>query len=96
MPSALTCQLRAGRLARSASGSTGHANGDMRRVSVQDPQLFTGWRAHLQHRHTLRQHERHKRLAPLAYSVSGAAAWHAHAAYTQHYSYRQLCADVPK
>ena len=91
MPGALDCQLRAGRLARSASGSTGHANSEMRRVSVQGPQLFAGWRARLRHRHTLQ----HQRLAPLAYSASGAAAWHAHAACTRHCSYKQLCADVP-
>ena len=74
MPGALYCQLRAGRLAHSASGSTGHANSEMRRVSVQGPQLFAGWRARLRHRHTLQ----HQRLAPLAYNASGAAAWRTH------------------
>jgi hypothetical protein len=91
MQGALDCQLRAGRLARSASGGTGHANSEMRRVSVQGPQLFAGWRARLRHHHTLQ----HQRLAPLAYSAPGAAMWHAHAACTRRFGYKTLCADVP-
>ena len=94
MPGAQDCQLRAGRLTCSASGSTGHANSEMHRVSVQGPQLFAGWRACLRHRHTLQQHKRHVWLAPLTCSESGAATLRAHTAYTQRCDYKQLCAGA--
>ena len=60
MPSALDRQLRAGRLARSASGCTGKINSEMRKASVQGLQLFADWGARLRHRHTLRRHKRHE------------------------------------
>ena len=37
----------------------------------------------------------HATTLPPAFSVSGAAAWHTHAACTQHYGCKQLCANMP-
>ena len=74
MPSALHYQLRAGRLAHSASGYTRHADSKVHRASAQGPQLFAGWGARLRHRHTLRRRKRHGRLVPPALNASGAAS----------------------